>query len=55
MNPGGESEYAPDGKYPPFVVFDIERQDNVAGGFRFRWQASLWLWWNREKNSDAIA
>lgn len=35
--------YAGDATRPPFVVFDIEGQRNVAGPFRFRWLAVIAL------------
>lgn len=31
-------------KAPPFYVFDDERQDWIAGPFRWRWCALLWRW-----------
>lgn len=42
-NADPDSEYAPDGKFAPFVVFDMARQANVASGFRWRWLARRWL------------
>lgn len=35
--------YAGDAKRGPFVVFDIEAQENVAGPFPFRWMAAMAL------------
>lgn len=28
--------FAGDGKYPPFVVFDVKKQENIAGPFGTR-------------------
>jgi hypothetical protein len=44
------------GKYPPFVVFDVDKQDYVTGSFQYRWQARLMRWlilnfWS-EKDDD---
>ena len=39
-----DGAYQGDGQQAPFVVFDIDGQDNVAGPYRFRWQARLSCW-----------
>lgn len=41
--PDRESEIAGDGECRPFYVFDDERQDWIAGPFRWRWLARLWI------------
>ena len=35
--------YAGDGKFAPYVVFDIKAQRNVSRPFRFRWMARIWM------------
>ncbi|MEY2153069.1 hypothetical protein AB7849_19345 [Rhodanobacter sp. 115] len=39
--PNEESSFTGDGKYPPFVVFDIDRQENLPGEYATRGQAEL--------------
>ena len=41
LSPNGQSSYAPDGKHPPFSVFDTEMQDRPFAGLRWRWLAVL--------------
>ena len=36
--------YAGDAKQGPFVVFDADRQENIAGPFPFRWMAVVALY-----------
>ena len=31
--------------YPPYFIFDDVKQTNVAGPFRWLWQARLIRWW----------
>lgn len=39
-----DDTYQPDGHMPPFVVFDVDRQDNLPVHFPRRWQASVVAW-----------
>jgi len=34
-----DADYGGDGKFPPFVIFDIEAQDNLPGHYRTREEA----------------
>jgi hypothetical protein len=42
--PGGQSNYCADGAYPPYAVFDIERQRWIVAGLRWRWLAVVAKW-----------
>jgi hypothetical protein len=44
-----QGQYDVDAYAPPYVVFNVDQQRNVAGPFRFRWMAKLALRWLARK------
>jgi hypothetical protein len=41
--PNKDSDFAGDGEYPPFVIFDIENQRNLPGEYATREEAETEL------------